>query len=78
MNKNIIIVYEVNRLNAINQYMGKKDVTLESELEGFMDKLYEKYVPQQVREFIEISEKEKPKQKTKKKNTTIENITNYG
>jgi len=49
----VTIKYEEEKLNAIRQYMEKKDVKLESELDDVMDKLYEKYVPQAVREYIE-------------------------
>ena len=45
--------YEEEKLNAIKQYMGKKDADFESELNEVLGKMYEKYVPQAVREYIE-------------------------
>ena len=42
----VTIKYEEEKLNAIKQYMGKKDADFESEM-------YEKYVPQAVREYID-------------------------
>ena len=42
----VTIKYEEEKLNAIKQYMGKKDADFEAEMN-------EKYVPQAVREYIE-------------------------
>ena len=41
------------KLSALKRYMAKKDLTLEAELDDAVDKLYEKYVPSPVREYIE-------------------------
>lgn len=56
MLKNIQVGYEASKLKALIQYMDKKEVTLQSELASYLDKLYEKYVPMQVREFIQSVE----------------------
>lgn len=42
----VTIKYEEEKLNAIKQYMGKKDADFESELNEVLGKMYEKYVPQ--------------------------------
>lgn len=49
----ITIKYDEEKLNAIRQYMGKKDADFEAELNEVLGKLYERYVPQAVREYIE-------------------------
>lgn len=49
----ITIKYDEEKLNAIKQYMGKKDADFEAELNEVLGKLYEKYVPQAVREYID-------------------------
>ena len=49
----VTIKYEEEKLNALKQYMGKKDANLEDELGDVLGKLYEKYVPPAVREYIE-------------------------
>lgn len=49
----ITIKYDEEKLNAIRQYMGKKDANFEAELNEVLGKMYEKYVPQAVREYIE-------------------------
>ena len=41
------------KLRAIQFYAGRKDTTMEAELEDCVNKIYEKYVPAQTREYIE-------------------------
>ena len=81
MLKNIQVGYEASKLKALIQYMDKKEVTLQSELSAYLDKLYEKYVPVQVREFIQNVEEDNKNSKanTKRKSRTgnEDGITNY-
>ena len=49
----VTIKYEEEKPNAIKQYMGKKDADFESEMTEVLGKMYEKYVPQAVREYID-------------------------
>ena len=49
----ISIDMEAEKLRALRFYTEKKETTLETELEDFLAKLYEKYVPSQTREYIE-------------------------
>ena len=49
----VTIKYDEEKLNAVKQYMGKKDADFESELNEVLGKMYEKYVPQAVREYID-------------------------
>ena len=44
---------EAEKLRAIQFYVGKKDSSLEAELDDCITKIYEKYVPAQTREYIE-------------------------
>ncbi len=60
----IKVEYSEEKLMALNTYLEKKDTDLSMEIEEYMDKLYEKFVPSQVREFIETKE-EATKKKTK-------------
>lgn len=81
MLKNIQIGYEASKLKALIQYMDKKEVTLQSELSTYLDKLYEKYVPVQVREFIQSVEEDNKNGKANiKRKSRTENeagIANY-
>jgi hypothetical protein len=54
------ITYDAEKLGAIRQYMGKKDAELQSEMEDFLQKLYEKHVPAPVRDYIESREPSEP------------------
>lgn len=56
----IQIRYDAEKLNAIRQYMDKKDTKFQTELEDFMQKLYEKHVPAPVREYIESRDSDEP------------------
>ena len=49
----VTIKYDEEKLNATKQYMGKKEADMDAELAEVMGKMYEKYVPQAVREYIE-------------------------
>ncbi|MFI3228382.1 MAG: DUF6103 family protein [Clostridia bacterium] len=50
---NITISFESEKLDALNFYIGKKDVNLQEELADTLQKLYEKHVPQPTREYLE-------------------------
>lgn len=54
------VKYDEEKLGAIRQYMGKKNVEFEGELAEAVGKMYEKYVPQAVREYIESREEAPP------------------
>ena len=61
----IKISYEAEKLAATRQYMTKKDADLQRELEDTIGKLYEKYVPAPVREYIECNAKDEAAAKKK-------------
>ena len=66
--ENITVAMEQEKLRATRRYMKKKDVDIERELADALEKLYEKYVPAPVREYIDESAEDakpnKPKAKT--------------
>jgi len=62
------ITYPSEKLDAIRQYTGKKDVDMTAEMQDALTKLYEKHVPRDVREFLEAREAaqaEKPPRPTR-------------
>lgn len=66
----ISVQMESQKLQATKRYMEKKDADIERELVDALQKLYEKYVPAPVREYIdETTEDSKPKPKVKNKMT---------
>ncbi|MCQ4863532.1 DUF6103 family protein [Pseudoflavonifractor phocaeensis] len=50
----VTIRFEQERLKALQFYAAKKGGGLEAELDAFMEKLYEKYVPSAAKEYIEM------------------------
>jgi hypothetical protein len=65
--ENISVQMESEKLRATRKYMEKKDASLEQELADALTKLYEKYVPAPVREYIdEAAEDSKSKAKPNK------------
>lgn len=57
---NLTITFDEEKLSALKRYMGKKDLDLESEMSEALIKLYEKYVPAPVREYIDESDEAAP------------------
>ncbi len=49
----VSVQVDAEKLKAIQFYAGRKDSTVEDELKGYIEKLYEKYVPGPTREYIE-------------------------
>lgn len=50
----IAVSYDSEKLNAIRLYLKQKDQTLEGELVKAVDSLYNRIVPQGVRDFFEM------------------------
>ena len=50
---NISVSFDEEKLTALKRYMTKKDLDLDAELADALQKLYEKYVPAPVREYID-------------------------
>ena len=64
----ISIMYDDEKLSAIKLYMSQRDLDFKEELEKSVDSLYAKYVPSNVREFIDMkgSQVKPPKPKKPK------------
>ena len=75
--ENVTIGMEADKLRATKRYMEKRDASVEQELGDALQKLYEKYVPVQVREYIDEGGEDTPvpakKQKEKNKVSTAGN-----
>jgi len=70
------MMFDAEKLGAIKQYMIKKNADLNAELDDFMQKLYEKYVPATVREYIEsrVAADESKPQRSPRLHTVREKI----
>lgn len=71
MKKSVTVSVNAEKLTALEIYLGQKNLKLTEELEKFSEQLYQKYVPSNVREFIELTAAKKPPRKGKK-DVTIE------
>lgn len=66
-NTTLTISFNSEKLDALTFHMGKRDADLQAELNETIQKLYEKYVPQATREYIddrilrEIAGKNRPR-----------------
>lgn len=47
------VPFPSERLDALRFFMDKKQQTVEKELQDYLDKTYERFVPQNVREYVE-------------------------
>ena len=66
MKKSVTVSVDAEKLTALEMYLGQKNLKLSDELEKFAEQLYQKYVPSNVREFIELTSAKKTPRKAKK------------
>ena len=69
----VSIMYYDEKLNAIRLYMSQRDLDFKEELEKSVDSLYAKYVPANVREFIDMKGSQVKTPKPKKPKPQEEN-----
>lgn len=75
MKKDVVrISVDAEKLRAVKRYMEKKEVDLEAELEDQLQKLYEKHVPINVREYIDEKQEEEIKAKRPKKSVKAKEV----
>lgn len=67
----ILLKLDEEKLQAIRQYMGKKDTLLEDELQETLLKIYEKYVPTAVREYIDSRPEPEKRPRSRKNGTPL-------
>ncbi|WP_377072723.1 DUF6103 family protein [Ruminococcus bicirculans (ex Wegman et al. 2014)] len=65
MKKSVTVSVSEERLSAIEMYLEQKNTTLAAELDKYIDQLYLKTVPQNVRDFIDMMSTKKPVRKQK-------------
>lgn len=76
-NSNITISYDSEKLSAIKKYMTMRQLDFEDEVEKSVDAMYKKYIPANVREYIEMRLEDEPAEKAPrakpKKKETVDN-----
>ena len=65
--KQISISVESEKLSALNMYLEQKNMHLSEELDKCIESLYQKNVPQNVRDFIDLQVQEKAKRREKRR-----------
>ncbi len=76
MKNTITITIAPEKLSALIMYMKQKNTSAEAELEKYAEQLYQKIVPQNVRDFIDMmsgQSNQKPKKRSEQKNSSGEN-----
>jgi len=58
MKRSITVQIPEEKLSAIEMYLEQKNTTLAAELDKQVEQIYTKVVPQNVREFIELTAKQ--------------------
>ena len=72
MKNTITITVAPEKLSALTMYMKQKNTSAEAELEKYAEQLYQKNVPQNVRDFIDMmsgQSEQKPKKRSEQKNS---------
>ena len=59
-NTTLTVTFNTEKLDALQFHMNKKEANLQEELNDTMQKLYEKYVPQATREYLDDKVSRKP------------------
>jgi hypothetical protein len=76
-NSTITISYDSEKLSAIKKYMSMRQLDFEDEVEKSVDAMYKKYIPANVREYIEMRLEDEPAEKSPrakpKKKETVDN-----
>lgn len=76
MKNTITISIASEKLSALTMYMKQKNTSAEAELEKYAEHLYQKNVPQNVRDFIDMMSgqtEQKPKKRSEQKKNSDEN-----
>ncbi len=65
MKNTVIISLDDAKVSALKMYLAQKNSTLDSEVTRFAEQLYGKIVPQNVRDFIDMTAKQHSTEKPK-------------
>lgn len=65
MKKSVTVNVNEEKLSAVEMYLEQKNTTLAAELDKYIEQLYSKVVPQNVRDFIDMMSDRKPARKQK-------------
>ncbi len=66
MKNTVTITLNDEKFRALKMYLSEKKTSLDEQLSNYAEQLYGKIVPQNVRDFIDMSAKQQSAEKTKK------------
>ena len=66
MIKSVAVQIDLEKYSALKMYIEQKNTSIESELEKSTEQLYQKYVPQNVRDFINMKARIMPTNKSRR------------
>ncbi len=69
MKNTVVITLSSEKYLALKMYLSQKNTTIDEEVSKFAEQLYGKVVPQNVRDFIDMTTKKQDKSKPKKSDT---------
>ena len=73
MKKSVTVSIDSEKLSALEMYLVQKNLKLTEELNKCIETLYQKNVPSNVREFIEMTTAKKPVRKSKNNTHEVKN-----
>ena len=65
MKNTVVISLDDEKFRALKMYLSEKKTSLDEQLSAYSEQLYAKIVPQNVRDFIEMTAKQKDAEKPK-------------
>ena len=65
MKNTVTITLDAKKVQALRMYLSKKKTSLDEQLSRYAEQLYGKIVPQNVRDFIDMTEKLQSAEKSK-------------
>ena len=74
MKNTLTITLESDKIAALKMYLGQRNSSLDEEISKYAEQLYGKIVPQNVRDFIEMTAKQQSAVKPKTAHTKPNNL----
>ncbi len=69
MKNTVVIALDDKKVQALKMYLSEKKTSLDEQLSNYADQLYGKIVPQNVRDFIDMTAKQQSAAKPKSNST---------
>ncbi len=66
MKNTVVITLDSEKFRALKMYLSDKKTSLDEQLSNYAEQLYGKIVPQNVRDFIDMTAKQQSAEKAKK------------